>query len=372
MKAQAVSTVEIEPKTLALAVSVIGREELTFEDFCDEFVSLLDTLGFQYQEIIKMRLRSSDRSKLLTKGKLEELMAYCSENSIKRILVSWATTPLQKRNLEDLTGTRVLDRHDIILNIFKQHAVSKEGQVQVKMAEIELLKTRLSGMGSEMDQQQAGVGSRGPGESIKEFRARFYQRIYAQGKKELEALERARDTQRRQRLESSMPLVSIVGYTNAGKSSLLNLLSGSAVLAEDKLFATLDTTVRRVYLNKKTMILLADTIGFISNLPHGLIKAFKTTLDELVYSHCLVEVVDLSSHGWAAQIEVVKKTLEEIGVNKPIIYCFNKIDKIPKARLSELKKQIELSGMQNVTFVSVFDQTGIEKLKQMISKVIEK
>ncbi len=364
-------TKQTGPKTILLAAYNAQSCELDEQGFIQEFISLVNTAQIDYLAIFPVKIRRSIASHFLTKGKLEEFAKLCQDKEAEQVICSLQLSPLQKRNLENLTECSFLDRNDLILDIFKKAAVSAEGRVQVKMAEIELMKTRMSGQGQEMGQQQSGAMARGPGETLKEYRKRFYKRIYSQAKKELEVLQKARETQRKQRLKTEKPIVAIVGYTNAGKSHLINALTGSKTLVEDKLFATLDTTTKELFLappNKS--VLISDTIGFISNIPHNLIEAFKSTLDELQYADLLLQVIDLSNPAWADQIRIVGKTLEEIDVFKPMIFVFNKIDNVPTKELTLLKKELSFSDLKPNVFISAKKGTNLQALKQLIEKLI--
>ncbi len=359
------------PKTILLAAYNGQKCQLDEQGFTDEFISLVKTAKIDYSAVFKVKLRRAVASHFLTKGKIEELLKLCQDSQAEQVICSLQLSPLQKRNLENLSECQFLDRNDLILDIFKKAAVSAEGRVQVKMAEIELMKTRISGHGEEMGQQQSGAMARGPGETLKEYRKRFFKRIYGQAKKELEVLQKARETQRKQRIKTAKPIVAIVGYTNAGKSHLINALTGSKTLVEDKLFATLDTTTKELFLavpNK--VVLISDTIGFISNIPHNLIEAFKSTLDELQYADLLLQVIDLSNPAWSDQIRIVNATLEEIEVFKPMIYVFNKIDKLTTKELTLLKKEITFSDLKPNIFISAKEGKNLPSLKQLIEKII--
>jgi GTP-binding protein HflX len=214
--------------------------------------------------------------------------------------------------------------------------------------------------------QQAGIlGNKGPGETAKEDLRRHIEEKIRQARKRLETLERSRNIQRKQRLESKIPLICIIGYTNAGKSSLINRIAKGDVLAEDKLFATLDTTTRELFIDNKKKALISDTVGFISQLPHNLIAAFKSTLDELKYASLLLQVVDLSNPAWKSQIGVVKTTLEELNVSHPMLYVFNKIDKLSQEQLEALKPELE--QFQPHVLINTCDKKGVEPLIAYLS-----
>ena len=362
---QNIETGEISPRTLLLGVYAPGNSVTYPEDYFDEFVSLVTTLGIEYDQTYFTKLRSVDKAHLLTKGKLEELLALVEESSIERIVCSERLSPLQHRRLEDVTGTTVIDRAQLILNIFKESATSAEGRIQVEMAEIQVLQSRMAGQGQEFAQQLGLVGGKGPGETYKEVTKRFLARKFHVARQKLAALSRARATQRKRRLLSSFRQVALVGYTNAGKSSLLNRLTQSEVLVEDKLFATLDTTTRELYVKEGVKVLISDTVGFISQLPHQLVEAFKSTLEEVRFADLLLHVVDLSNHGWEDQIAVVKKTLEELeAADKPVVYIFNKADAISDDRLVVLKR--DFAKYEPYLILSAHDK---ESKHQIIDKI---
>jgi len=316
------------PKTLLLGVFAPGNKMGSAEYYFEEFLNLVKTADIPYDDTFFMKVRATDNNMYFTKGKLEELSQKCQELGVDILVVSELLHPLQERNLENVLNCRIIDREQLILTIFKQSAHTSEGKIQIEMADIEFMKTRMSGRGRELAQQSGIIGTRGPGETEKEELKRVFADKLRQAQKKLETLERARSVQRKQRLESNQPLLCIIGYTNAGKSTLLNAIAKGNVLSEDKLFATLDTTTRELFIDGKKKGLISDTVGFISQLPHHLISAFKSTLDELKYADLLLHVVDASCPAWENQIAVVHEMLQELGVNKPMLYVFNKIDKL--------------------------------------------
>jgi GTP-binding protein HflX len=351
---------EYTPKTLIVGVYTPNNQIGDPQYYYDEFLSLVHTLGLTYHETYFMKLRAPDNNMFLSKGKLEELTKFCTENKIEIIYFSETLSCVQERNLEGAIGCNVADRSRIILEIFKKSAHSSEGKIQVEMAEINYYKTRIIGRGIEMSQQAGILGGKGPGETYKEDLRRHFEEKIRQARKRLETLERSRTTQRKQRLESKIPLVCIIGYTNAGKSSLLNRIAKGEVLAEDKLFATLDTTTRELFIDNKKYALISDTVGFISQLPHNLIAAFKSTLDELRYAKLLLHVVDASNPAWKSQINVVKATLAELDVHHPMVYVFNKIDALSPEDLE--KRQEEFAEFQPQVLINTLNKQGVEPL----------
>jgi len=359
------ATTEDRPKTLLVGLYTPYNKLENQEAYFDEFLSLIETLELQYDETFFTKLRHIDKANFLTKGKLQELAELCQEKQIAQAVFSETLSPLQERNLEETLNCQIFDREKLILEIFKKSAHTAEGKIQVEMAEIEFLKTRLAGKGIELAQQIGVIGVKGPGETAKEVLKRHLAEKLRQAKKRLQTLEHARDVQRKQRISSKIPLVCLVGYTNAGKSSLLNQITKSDVLVEDKLFATLDTTIRKFFIEDKKF-LISDTVGFISDLPHHLIEAFKTTLDELKYANLLLCIIDVSNPVWQNQIKVVQQTLEEIEVDRPILYVFNKIDKLTKQDLENLQTNLEQYSPH--ILVSATSKEGIQPLVSFLQK----
>jgi len=330
------------PKILLVDIDAPYKKEIAQEEYFEEFLNLVKTLGLEYDEVMQVKLRKIDKSNFFTKGKLQDLDKFCTENEIEEIVLSDILSPLQERNLENFLNCKVYDRERLILEIFQNSATTAEGKIQVEMANLEYFKARLAGKGIQLAQQAGYVGTRGPGETEKEFMRRHLTEKSRQAKKRLEVLKKSREVQRKRRLQSKWPLICLVGYTNAGKSTILNSLTKSKVLAEDKLFATLDTTTRELFVDKEKTCLISDTVGFISQLPHHLIEAFKSTLDELQYAKLLLHVVDVGNKSWQGQVEVVLNTLYELELDKkPILYIFNKIDKLSEEELEEIKERLE-------------------------------
>lgn len=260
-------------------------------------------------------------------GKAEEIAALCEELHISLVIFDDELSPRQLRNLEKIIPVKIIDRTQIILDIFAQKANTKEGKLQVELAQLEYLLPRLTGKGIELSRLGGGIGTRGPGEKKLEIERRRINERIAILKKQIEKIRKKRKVQREPRKKIPVPLAALVGYTNAGKSTLLNTLTDSEVFAEDKLFATLDPTVRKLFLPGNKTILLSDTVGFIDKLPHTLIAAFRATLEEVQTADYLVHVVDASHVHCEKQISSVKEVLRELDAHeKPMLYVFNKID----------------------------------------------
>lgn len=317
----------VAKRTLLVGVQAPYNRTDHIETYYKEFLKLAETNGITPTATHFLKLRTLDSGYFFSKGKLEEIKAECLKHDIEEVYISEPLTPQQERNLEDMLNCRIIDRTLLILEIFEKSAHSAEGKKQVAIAMFQHKKTRLAGKGIEMEQQMGIKGTRGgPGETAKEKARRILDDYIRKLKAEFLELQKNRDTQRKKRLSSKIPLVCLVGYTNAGKSTILNTLTKSSVLAEDKLFATLDTTVRELYIDGKKRGLVADTVGFIQMLPHRLIEAFKSTLSELEYADLLLHVVDISDPSWKEQIVVVHEILKDLDLEKNTLYVFNKAD----------------------------------------------
>lgn len=362
---QTVPTLSFDvPRVLLLGIHAPYNKVPSAEAYFDEFKSLVDTLEVEYVHEMFIKLRSLDKGYFLTRGKLDDLVEFCKNEKIDEIICSELLTPLQERNIEDITECIVKDREQLILEIFKKSAHSSEGKIQIEMAAVKYMKARIAGKGADFAQQSGYKGGKGPGETEKEVLRRIFAEKIRQAKKHLDVLQKSRDVQRKQRLSSNIPLVCIVGYTNAGKSSLLNILTHSHVLAENKLFATLDTTTRELFIDGKKKALISDTVGFISQLPHHLIEAFRSTLDELRYADLLVHVIDLSNPSWETQIGVVNETLSDLEIKKPIIHVFNKVDRVAPAKLEMLK--LELGVYHPYVLTNTLSKEGVAELVELL------
>ncbi len=302
----------------------------------NELERLLETAGGTlFAQVVQSR-QAPDNATYLGKGKLEEIGVLCKNNDIHLVICDDELSPAQIKNMEDALEEaagdafgeiRVIDRSMLILDIFALHAVSSEGKLQVELAQLRYSTPRLYGKGSEMSRLGGGIGTRGPGESRLEKDRRHVRRRIQQLEEQLAEVVKNRQVRRARRENAGMFRVAIVGYTNAGKSTLLNRLTDAGILAEDKLFATLDTTTRKFELPSGREILLTDTVGFIRNLPHHLIEAFKSTLEEAKYTDALIIVIDASDAECVSQLEVTEKILYDLGVSdKPILYVLNKCD----------------------------------------------
>lgn len=348
----------IHPKTLLIGIIAPYNTTKNIESYYEEFISLVESNGIEYDNTYFTRLREIDAAYFVTKGKLEELIKICQEEDIEEVIFSESLNGQQERNLSKALNCKVFDRTQLILEIFEKGAHSAEGKLQVELAMLQHKKTRVAGRGIHMSQQSGRIGVRGPGETAKEKELQHIDRRISKLRSELSDLEKHRQTQRQSRLESKIPLICLVGYTNAGKSTILNTLTKSNVLAENKLFATLDTTTRELYIDNEKKGLISDTVGFIQQIPHKLIEAFKSTLTELQYAHLLLLVVDVSDLNWESEIAVVLEVLKEIEIEKPILYVFNKIDKIENKEIF----QFSVRNYQPHILISATSKEGIQPL----------
>ncbi|MBQ4090683.1 MAG: GTPase HflX [Clostridia bacterium] len=296
-----------------------------------ELSLLLDTAGGETFAKVIQNKSTLDPRTLIGSGKVQEIRELCENNEIGLVIFDMELSPAQIRNLEEDigNGVNVIDRSMLILDIFALHATSGEGKLQVELAQLKYTAPRLIGKGTELSRLGGGIGTRGPGESKLESDRRHLKRRIVALEEELEALSATRRTMRAQRDRSGLKKIAIVGYTNAGKSTLLNYLTDAGILAEDKLFATLDPTTRKFTLPGGETVLLTDTVGFIRKLPHHLVNAFRSTLDEAVCADIVMILTDASDPEWQAQLECTEQTLAELGAeDKPTLYVFNKCDKI--------------------------------------------
>jgi len=317
-------TAEKKEKAILIGLLNDKQNQNCITEYLDELEFLIETAGGEPDKRFIQALDSPDSRTYVGSGKLEEIRVYVDAFQIDIAVFDDELTPSQIRNIENVLQCKVLDRTTLILDIFARRAHTAEARTQVELAQYQYLLPRLTRMWTHLTKQRGGLGMRGPGEKEIETDRRIIRKKIALLKEKLETIDKQRATQRRKRID--LIRVALVGYTNVGKSTLMNLLSKSEVFAENKLFATLDTTVRKVVI-ENLPFLLTDTIGFIRKLPHGLIKSFKSTLDEVREADILMHIVDISHSNFEEQIDVVKQTLVEIEASeKPTIVVFNKID----------------------------------------------
>ena len=305
-------------------------EENADETSMEELEELLQTAGGVCVGTVFQNKDTPDPRTFLGEGKVAELKELVGAMGADMVIVDNPLSPSQQRVLSEELGVQVLDRAALILDIFAQRARTKEGRLQVELAQYQYLLPRLLGMWTHLERQEGAIGTRGPGETQLETDRRHIRRKISKLREELEQVRRVRATQRSRREKNEVPVVAIVGYTNAGKSTLLNKLTGADIPANNRLFDTLDTTTRTLEISDTCTVLLSDTVGFIRKLPHHLVEAFKATLEELSYADLLLHVIDAPNPEWREQAEVVEKLIAELGAEQtPRIDVFNKCDKCP-------------------------------------------
>ncbi|MBP5266039.1 MAG: GTPase HflX, partial [Lachnospiraceae bacterium] len=331
----------------------------------DELGQLVETAGGEVLGQLYQNRDYPEPGTYIGKGKIEEIRELAENMEADGIVCDDELSPAQMRNLSNILGLKVMDRTLVILDIFAQHARTNEGRIQVELAQLSYRASHLTGMGVSMSRLGGGIGTRGPGETKLEMdRRRIASRI-SQLKKELREVVANREQQRKSRQRQNMPVAAIVGYTNAGKSTLLNALTDAGILAEDKLFATLDVTTRKLLLPGKQEILLTDTVGFISKLPHNLVDAFRSTLEEAVYADYIIHVVDASNPHWEEQMVTVYRTLDQLGVTgKKIFTLFNKMDQI-----TDTDRRFDRRADRTLQ-ISAKKGMNLEKLQEEIAEML--
>ena len=355
---------QAKPKTLIVGVKAPYNKTTNTESYFDEFRNLVKTNRVTYDAELFFNLRSIDSGFFFTKGKLEELKEFCDKEKVDEVIISEPLSPKQERNLKEILNVDgVYDRTNLILDIFEKAAKTTAGKLQVAIAQLKHNKSRLAGKGIHLAQQRGGIGIKGGiGETLKERQRRLIDDEIQKLKKQLDKFHQARETQRKLRIGAQTPHICLIGYTNAGKSTILNALTKADVLAEDKLFATLDTTTRKLWIQGETRGVISDTVGFIQLLPHHLVDAFKSTLSELEYADLLLHVVDISDPNWESQIQVVHEILQDLDVDKDMLYVFNKADKV--TNLEEL--QTRLAQYQPHVVVSAVQKDGLKPLRSFL------
>jgi len=377
-----------KPLERAILVGIIypGQDEREVEDFLGELSFLTETAGAEPVKRFIQKLDVPNPRTFVGTGKIGEIASFVQENNVDIAIFDDELSPSQLRNIEKSLGCRILDRTNLILDIFARRARTSHARTQVELAQYQYLLPRLTGMWTHLERQRGGIGLRGPGETEIETDRRIIRDRISLLKTQLKKIDTQMATRRKSR--GKMVRVALVGYTNVGKSTIMNLLSKSDVFAENKLFATLDTTVRKVVIGNLPF-LLSDTVGFIRKLPHDLVESFKSTLDEVRESDLLVHIVDISHSNFEEQIKVVNETLRELGsFDKPAIIIFNKIDTFsytvkdeddltPELKenysLSDLKKSWMASDKNHRTvFISAKTKENVEELRKLLYEEVKK
>ncbi|WP_300276219.1 GTPase HflX [Peptacetobacter sp.] len=346
-------------------------DDIDINDSMEELKELAKAAGAEVVGSVIQNKSAVDAAYYVGKGKVEEIKNYCEGLDATLIIFNDELSGAQTRNIEDLTGIKTIDRTTLILDIFAQRAKSREGKLQVELAQLKYRLPRLYGMGGSMSRTGAGIGTRGPGEQKLEIDKRHILNRAADIRKELKLVKKNRETQRTQRKKSNIPIVALVGYTNAGKSTLLNELikthkeyeSEKEVFVKDMLFATLDVTLRKAVLPNKKDFLVVDTVGFVSKLPHDLVDAFKSTLEEVNYADLILHVIDATNDSYEIQKKTTEKVLKELGADdKNTILVYNKVDK--------LELDIYPKNQDNIVYISAKQGINMDKLLNMIEKAV--
>ena len=357
---------KINPDKAILAgldAAVFSKEETATESTLEELKALLETAGGTAVGTLLQSRPAPDPHSFLGEGKVEELRQAVEATGANMVIFDNDLSPSQIRTLEGITGATVIDRSALILDIFAQRAKTREGRLQVELAQYQYLLPRLSGMGRSLSRQGGGIGTRGPGETRLESDRRHIRTRISRLQQELKEVRRVRGVQRQLREKNSVPVVALIGYTNAGKSTLLNALTGAGIPANNRLFDTLDTTTRRMTVSDTLDVLLSDTVGFIAKLPHNLVEAFQATLEELQYADLLLHVIDASDPERTAHMEVVEKLAAQLAPQGvPIIEVYNKADLV--------EPQLIPVG-ENKVAISAATGTGLPRLLELVEQNLD-
>ena len=362
-------------KTAIVGIVTQNQSEEKLNEYLDELEFLTFTAGGEVVKRFSQKMERPNPKTFVGTGKLEEICLFVKENDISTLVFDDELSPSQQKNISKIIDCKILDRTHLILDIFAQRAETSYARTQVELAQCQYLLPRLSGMWTHLERQKGGIGMRGPGETQIESDRRIILNKISLLKERLRDIDRQNETQRKNR--GQLIRVALVGYTNVGKSTIMNMLSKSEVFAENKLFATLDTTVRKVVI-ENLPFLLSDTVGFIRKLPHHLVECFKSTLDEVREADLLIHIVDVSHANFEDQINTVNETLKDIGaIDKDMILVFNKIDAYVspeiededddgKLSIDEFKKSWMSHGKIPVLFISATEKENIEEFKTLL------
>lgn len=361
--AEAFEIEELQEKLILVGVGEQNGDDVN--ESLDELEELVETTGAVVCGRIVQNLEIRNNATYVGSGKIQEIAELIEQTGATGIVCDDELSPAQLKNLDDALIVKIMDRTLVILDIFAARASTSEGKIQVELAQLKYRASRLSGLGVSMSRLGGGIGTRGPGEKKLEIDRRLIRDRISQLNKELKVIQKHRDVTRAQRKRNNIPVIAIVGYTNAGKSTLLNHLTDATVLEEDKLFATLDPTTRLLELDAHQQVLLTDTVGFIRKLPHNLIEAFKSTLEEAKYADYIFHVVDSSNVNYEHQMETVYQTLDELEVkDKTIITLFNKQDKrTDKEPLRDFRAEKTL-------LISAVKDQGLDEIKEVIVNLL--
>ncbi|WP_316737810.1 GTPase HflX [Pedobacter aquatilis] len=369
-----------QERVILVGVVTPGEKDEQTKEYLDELSFLVETAGGKVEKVFTQKMLKPERATFVGTGKLEEIKAYVKSEEIDTVVFDDELSPSQLRNIDRELGVKVLDRSNLILDIFANRAQTAQAKTQVELAQLQYVLPRLTGMWTHLERQKGGIGMRGPGETQIESDRRIILNKISLLKERLRNIDRQNETQRKNR--GQLIRVALVGYTNVGKSTIMNMLSKSEVFAENKLFATLDTTVRKVVI-ENLPFLLSDTVGFIRKLPHHLVECFKSTLDEVREADLLVHVVDVSHPNFEDQINTVNETLKDIGaIDKDMILLFNKIDAYVspevddedddgKLTLEEFKRSWMSHDKVPVLFISATEKENIEEFKTLLYDMVK-
>ncbi|NEU10372.1 GTPase HflX [Flavihumibacter sp. R14] len=362
-------------KAILVGIITPGESEDQTKEYLDELEFLVDTAGGETIRSFTQRMQRPDRATFVGTGKLEEIGAFVKSEEIDIVVFDDELSPSQLRNIENELQVKILDRSNLILDIFAKRAQTSQAKTQVELAQLQYLLPRLTRLWTHLERQKGGIGMRGPGESQIETDRRLILNKISLLKERLKEIDKQNETQRKNR--NQLIRVALVGYTNVGKSTIMNMISKSDVFAENKLFATLDTTVRKVVI-ENLPFLLSDTVGFIRKLPHHLVECFKSTLDEVREADILVHVVDISHGNFEDQINTVNETLKELGaIDKLIITVFNKIDAykpadfdpqddVPPPTLEDYKNSWMNKNNSPAIFISALNRENIDEFRALL------